>query len=61
VLGKEDLEDDETDTAGKKKTKKSMTDIEAIAWVQTKRPNTSLSEACRIVEITKNLKRQGRL
>jgi hypothetical protein len=64
VMGKEDLESDVCTTCDEKcskKTKKSLTDSEAIAWVQAHRPNTSLTAACRIVEITKNLKRQGRL
>ena len=56
VLGKEDLEQEEVDT-----TQKSLTDAEAIAWVQAKMPSADLTSACRIVELTKTLKRQGRL
>lgn len=68
VLGKESLEHDEVDTdTGKdnekkdKKYKKSLTDAEAIAVVQARMPTASLASACRIVELTKDLKRQKRL
>jgi hypothetical protein len=58
VIAKEDLEADEID---EEKQKKSLTDAEAIAWVQGKMPTLDLATSCRIVELTKNLKRQGRL
>jgi hypothetical protein len=41
--------------------KKSLTDVEAIAWVLEKRPGISLADAGRLVDITKTLKRRGRL
>lgn len=40
---------------------KSLTDVEAIAWVLKHRPGISLANAGRFVEITKALKRRGRL
>lgn len=66
VLGKESLEHDKTDTdvdqeEKDKKYKKSLTDAEAIARVQDRIPTADLASACRIVELTKNLKRQHRL
>lgn len=68
VLGKEDLARDKTttdkcddDEEKKKETKKSLTDSEAIAWVQDKLPAANAVAAAKIVEFTKTLKRQGRL
>jgi hypothetical protein len=64
VLGKESLEHDETTSEckeKKEKTKKSLTDAEAVAWVQSKMPTADLATSCRLVELTKNLKRRGRL
>lgn len=67
VLGKESMDrkkkrnekDDEKDED--EETKKSLTDAEAVAWVQARLPAADLATSCRIVEITKNLKRQSRL
>ena len=56
VLTEQSLEHDEDED-----TKKSMTDAEAIAWVQERIPGVALASVCRVVELTKTLKRQGRL
>ena len=58
VLSKGDDEEpeDEDET-----TEKSLTDAEAVAWVQAIYPTLDAGTAGRIVEITKTLKRQGRL
>lgn len=40
---------------------KSLTDAEAVAWVMENRPGMSLADAGRFVQITKALKRHGRL
>lgn len=58
VLAKGDEYEDEEDDD---KIKKSLTDAEAVAWVQTVYPTLDAGTAGRIVEITKTLKRQGRL
>lgn len=58
VLAREDLDKDDDDDD---ETKKSFSDAEAIAWVQARMPDADLMKACRIVELTKNLKRQSRL
>lgn len=58
VLGKESLEKDEKN---QEEQKKSMTDAEAIAWVQGRMPAADLATSCRIVELTKTLKRKNRL
>ena len=66
-----DMDDDE-DEDGKKKKKskktslhiemtKSLSDEDAISWVQERIPGLGISEAGRFVEITKTLKRQGKL
>lgn len=52
---------DEDEDEKKKEAKKSLTDDEAVRWVIAERPGISLVNAERIVEITKTLKRRGRL
>jgi len=51
----EEVDEDEEET------EKSLTDAEAVAWVQTVYPTMDAVTAGRIVEVTKTLKRQGRL
>jgi len=56
-------EDDEKDKKKKsrRKLKKALTDDQAIRWVLARRPGMSLVDAERIIDITKALKRNGRL
>lgn len=60
VLTEESLEDDER-PAKKEETKKSLSDAEAVAWLQSQRPDLTAADAGRIVDITKRLKARGRL
>lgn len=65
VLATESLETDVKPVVAtedeKDKVVKSLTDVEAVAWVLSQRPGISLTDAGRIVDITKTLKRSGRL
>jgi hypothetical protein len=69
VLAEQDLETDEDEQkrlifAGlpePKKIKKSLTDAEAFAWVQSRYPGVSAQLVGRIVDLTKALHRQGRI
>ena len=68
VLATESLEQDgqprlrfEDDDEKEEKTKKSLSDVEALQWLATVRPELNLAEAVRFVELTKALKRGGRL
>jgi hypothetical protein len=73
VLAEEHLETDERCSPGDKDekscsarssdsaTRKSLTDTEAIAWVRQRLPHLSLSTACRLVDVTRRLKRSQAL
>lgn len=64
VLAPESLEQDDQPRIvfdDEEETKKSLSDGEAVAWLQSVRPGLSAADAGRIVEITKTLKRRGRL
>jgi len=67
VLATESLERDvhpegcECEGCAKKRAKKSLTDAEAISWVQDRLPNASLESARRFVAAARALKRQGKL
>ena len=54
-------EDEDKKKKSKKKFKKSLTNDQAIRWVLAERPGISLVDAERVVNITKALKRSGRL
>ncbi len=65
VLAVEGLETDARltldDDDDEEETKKSLSDAEAVAWLQSLRPSLCAADAGRIVDITKRLKTQGRL
>ena len=61
VLTTESLEDDEYPVLDFGQAKKSLSDAEAFAWVLNHRPDFGLAEAGRFIELTKALKRGGRL
>lgn len=54
-------EDEEEEKKRKKRMKKSLSDARAIQMVLARYPKISLATAGRIVDLTKTLKRQGRL
>jgi hypothetical protein len=68
VLATESLETDKRTDLTKRlvdedddEAKKSLSDAEAVAWVQSRMPGISAAYAGRIVDLTRRLKSQGRL
>jgi hypothetical protein len=49
------------DAEVEKLVKKSLSDVEAIQWAQSRKPGMSLQQAARFVDITKALRRRGKL